>query len=107
MFFDSLSVSALASQGSSEPSKSPRVVRFVAYPILRPDMIPRTDDEHSTNLNFPSLIRVPDWIDQPLGRYYLYFSSHHGLYIRLAYADQVEGPSHRSSWRGVGTESRE
>ena len=29
---------------------------------------------------------------QPLGRYYLYFSHHAGKYIRLAYADRLEGP---------------
>ena len=37
-------------------------------------------------------IRVPDWIEQPLGRYYLYFAHHDGRYIRLAYADDVHGP---------------
>jgi hypothetical protein len=72
--------------------KPPKVVRFDANPILRPEMIPKTDGAHSSNLNFPCLIRVPDWIAKPLGKYYLYFSSHHGLYIRLAYADTVQGP---------------
>jgi hypothetical protein len=72
--------------------KPPQVVRFAANPILRPGMIPKTDGAHFSNLNFPCLIRVPDWIDKPIGKYYLYFSSHHGLYIRLAYADAVEGP---------------
>lgn len=45
-----------------------------------------------TNINGPSLIRVPDWIDRPLGRYYLYFAHHQGTYIRLAYADDPAGP---------------
>ena len=44
------------------------------------------------NINDPSLIRVPDWIKNPLGRYYLYFAHHRGKYIRLAYADHPEGP---------------
>jgi hypothetical protein len=35
---------------------------------------------------------VPGWIDKPLGKYYLYFADHNGKYIRLAYADRVEGP---------------
>jgi hypothetical protein len=83
---------ALAGQGGNEPLEPPRVVRFAGNPILRPEMIPATDGAHRTNLNFPCLIRVPDWIDKPLGKYYLYFSSHHGLYIRLAYADKLEGP---------------
>ncbi len=43
------------------------------------------------NINGPSLIRKPDWIDAP-GRYWLYFAHHHGSYIRLAVADQLDGP---------------
>lgn len=43
------------------------------------------------NINGPSLIRVPDWIENPLGRYYLYFAHHKGDYIRLAYSDDLEG----------------
>jgi hypothetical protein len=46
----------------------------------------------ATNINGPSLIRVPDWVAQPLGRYYLYFAHHHGQFIRLAYADDLNGP---------------
>lgn len=42
--------------------------------------------------NGPSLIRVPAWVKNPLGRYYLYFAHHNGKYIRLAYADRLEGP---------------
>lgn len=45
-----------------------------------------------SNINGPSLIRVPDWIPDPLGRYYLYFAHHQGTYIRLAYSDSLEGP---------------
>jgi hypothetical protein len=92
MSFGSLGGSVLAEKGSAEPLKAPKVVRLAANPILRPQMIPKTDGTHSSNLNFPCLIRVPDWIDKPLGKYYLYFSSHHGLYIRLAYTDSVDGP---------------
>jgi len=44
------------------------------------------------NINGPSVIRVPTWIKKPLGRYYMYFAHHHGTYIRLAYADSLEGP---------------
>ncbi|MSU23168.1 MAG: hypothetical protein EXS32_05010 [Opitutus sp.] len=46
------------------------------------------------NIDFPSVIKVPSWLPNPLGKYYLYFSSHHGTYIRLAYADRIEGPWH-------------
>lgn len=44
------------------------------------------------NINGPSVIRVPEWIDSPLGRYYMYFAHHDGDYIRLAYSDSPEGP---------------
>jgi hypothetical protein len=44
------------------------------------------------NVNGPSVIRVPDWIEHPLGRYYMYFANHMGTFIRLAYADAMEGP---------------
>lgn len=44
------------------------------------------------NINGPSVIRVPDWLPNPLGKYYLYFAHHGGQYIRLAYADDLHGP---------------
>ena len=58
-------------------------------PIVTPDMLPGAD---GANINGPSLIRVPDWLSAPLGRYYLYFAHHQGTYIRLAYADVLAGP---------------
>jgi len=57
-------------------------------PLITPGLHPSI----GSNLNGPSLLRVPDWLPNPLGRYYLYFGHHHGAFIRLAYADQVEGP---------------
>src|SRR5438309_4666688 len=68
------------------------VTRLGDGPILKPEMMPQDDGEWSNNLNFPSVIRVPAWVEHPLGKYYCYFSAHHGTYIRLAYADRVEGP---------------
>ncbi|MDY6839571.1 MAG: hypothetical protein SWH78_16520 [Thermodesulfobacteriota bacterium] len=44
------------------------------------------------NINGPSVIRVPPWISNPLGKYYMYFAHHHGKLIRLAYADFLAGP---------------
>jgi len=49
-------------------------------------------DDLGTIVNHPSVIEVPAWVDDPLGNYYLYFSHKYGDYIRLAYADDVEGP---------------
>ena len=50
------------------------------------------DARMGANINGPSLIRVPDWVDNPLGKYYLYFAHHQGKYIRLAHADDLDGP---------------
>jgi hypothetical protein len=62
--------------------------RFPENPIIRPQM----DDRMGDNINGPSLIRVPDWVEQPLGRYYLYFAHHDGRYLRLAHSDALQGP---------------
>lgn len=43
------------------------------------------------NVNGPSLIKVPDWISSPLGRYYLYFADHTGDHIKMAYSDSIDG----------------
>lgn len=44
------------------------------------------------NINGPSVIKVPKWIENPLGKFYMYFAHHHGKYIRMAYSDTPEGP---------------
>jgi len=62
--------------------------RFEYNPIITPEM----GRGIGTNINGPSLIKVPDWLTNPLGKYYLYFSHHRGTYIRMAYADRLEGP---------------
>ena len=62
--------------------------RFEQNPIIRPNM----DDRMGENINGPSLIRVPEWLPNPLGKYYLYFAHHQGTYIRLAFADDLGGP---------------
>jgi len=64
------------------------IERLAHQPMIRPHM----DNRMGDNINGPSLIRVPDWIAQPLGRYYLYFAHHDGRYIRLAYSDDLLGP---------------
>jgi len=65
-----------------------RAQRLPVSPIIRPDL----DARIGGNINGPSLIRVPDWVPNPLGRYYLYFAHHQGTFIRLAYADELAGP---------------
>ena len=51
-----------------------------------------TSSSLAGNVNGPALIRVPEWVQHPLGQYYLYFANHKGKFIRLAYADQITGP---------------
>ena len=51
-----------------------------------------SDPSIGRNIQGPSVIGVPDWVVDPLGRFYLYFADHKGGHIRLAYADAVEGP---------------
>jgi len=78
-----------ASNSEAVAQALPDIRRLDGNPIVRPDMLPGNDGE---NINGPSMIRVPEWVPDPLGRYYLYFSHHAGTYIRLAYADHVAGP---------------
>jgi hypothetical protein len=63
-------------------------VRLGGNPIVTPE----SSRTLGTNINGPSLVRVPDWVEHPLGRYYLYFAHHKGSFIRLAYADRLTGP---------------
>jgi hypothetical protein len=57
-----------------------------------PILVPHMDERMGANLAGPSLVRAPEWLPNPLGRYYLYFAHHNGEYIRFAYADHIEGP---------------
>lgn len=68
--------------------------RCVDHPIVSPDTpgYRELPGETPGNINGPSLIRVPDWVGAPLGRYYLYFANHKGMTIRLAFADALTGP---------------
>jgi hypothetical protein len=86
-----LVVLGLAAAPASPPRPPFTVVRLGDGPIIHPGM-PGLEGELGASINGPSLIRVPDWVRKPLGRYYLYFAHHHGGFIRLAYADRLEGP---------------
>ena len=65
-----------------------RAVRFQQNPIITE----ASSSKIGNNINGPSLIRVPSWLPNPLGRYYLYFAHHTGDYIRLAYSNSLNGP---------------
>jgi hypothetical protein len=81
-----LSCGAVAAPATPAPVTATRLPQS---PIIRETLLP---GEEGVSINGPSIIRVPDWVQHPLGRYYLYFAHHAGKYIRLAYADHVEGP---------------
>ncbi len=63
-------------------------IRLGGNPIVHRDSTPCV----GANINGPSLIAAPPWVQRPLGRYYLYFAHHRGTFIRLAAADRLEGP---------------
>ena len=80
---------------------SPEALPFTAQrlahrPIITVDNSPRlqqlAEAEGYININGPSMILVPDWVENLLGKYYLYFSHHKGDFIRMAYGDMPEGP---------------
>lgn len=65
-----------------------QAVRCAGNPLVTPELGPGI----GVNINGPSVIRTPEWLPGRLGRYYLYFASHRGRSIRLAYADNPCGP---------------
>jgi hypothetical protein len=71
-------------------SEDIRAIRFSENPIV----VPAASKSLGNNINGPSLIRTPDWVQHPLGRYYLYFAHHRGNFIRLLYSDEIRGPWH-------------
>ena len=73
---------------ATDTAAAARVERLLDAPIVGPELDPSIGE----NIQGPSLVRVPDWVADPLGRYYLYFADHKGHYIRLAYADDLLGP---------------
>lgn len=64
------------------------VTRTLSNPLILRDTSPSIGD----NINGPSVIKVPSWIEKPLGKYYMYFAHHRGKFIRLAYAENLAGP---------------
>ena len=65
-----------------------RAQRLLDAPLIESSTHPSL----GPNIQGPSLVRIPDWLEGALGRYYLYFADHKGAYIRLAHADALTGP---------------
>ena len=75
--------------GADRPPSRVIAERLTQNPIISEKMLPGDDGD---SINGPSLIRVPAWVKNPLGKYYLYFAHHAGKYLRFAHADRLEGP---------------
>jgi hypothetical protein len=73
---------------AQQPAAAIRVARFPANPLVTV----RSSSTLGANVNGPTVIRVPSWVQKPLGGYYMYFGNHRGVFIRLAYADSPAGP---------------
>jgi hypothetical protein len=81
-------VAAARAQGVASAAPAVQVSRLAANPLVTVSSSPTL----GTNVNGPTVVRVPEWVERPLGRYYMYFANHMGAFVRLAYADRVEGP---------------
>lgn len=84
------SISTVFLDGAPQLPAAPTVAvtRLVENPLMTVHSSPSLGG----NVNGATVIRVPDWVEHPLGRYYMYFANHMGEFIRLAYADRVTGP---------------
>src|SRR5262245_26987776 len=78
----------LAPMTASHAAQEVQATRLAQNPLITVD----TTTSLGGNVNGPTVIRVPGWVDRPLGKYYMYFANHMGTFIRLAYADAIAGP---------------
>lgn len=62
------------------------------FTLLNPKPIIDRAVINDNNINGPSLIKVPDFVKNKLGKYYLYFANHLGKNIRMAYSNNLKGP---------------
>ena len=83
-----LTFSSQATEEAHAQASGVSISRLLDHPLIGPDIHPSIGE----NIQGPSLIKVPDWVQNKMGEYYLYFADHKGLYIRLAYADSITGP---------------
>ena len=83
-----LTAAAVVVAAFSSAFAEEQAVRFPENPLISV----ATSKSLGDNVNGPSVVRVPGWVQHPLGRYYMYFAHHKGSHIRLAYADSLHGP---------------
>lgn len=83
-----LTIAGQTAQAQTPDLSEVQVTRMLNRPIIAPGIHPSV----GANIQGPTLVKVPEWLANPLGNYYLYFADHKGAYIRLAYADALTGP---------------
>jgi len=84
-----LTAMSVAGEAGSAPAASAvTVTRLPQNPLISRESSASLGD----NINGPAIVRVPPWIQSPLGRSYMYFAHHMGAFVRLAYADSIAGP---------------
>lgn len=83
-----IAASAVPRSAQQQAGEAVRVTRFATNPLVTV----RSSTTLGANVNGPTVIHVPSWVQKPLGRYYMYFGNHRGVFIRLAYADLPTGP---------------
>jgi hypothetical protein len=74
----SLLVLLWAVAGLAQPMQVVSATRLAQNPLITVD----TSVSLGGNVNGPTVIRVPDWVGRPLGRYYMYFANQKGEFIR-------------------------
>ncbi len=83
------------------PPQGVRVERFDTNPLLSVDSVTRDtalnldrpgDAPLFVSFAGPSVIRIPEWIEDAPGTYAMYFAHHKGGHIRAAFANEVRGP---------------
>ncbi|MGB0369942.1 MAG: hypothetical protein ACPGN3_01230 [Opitutales bacterium] len=93
--------SSIAAKAATTMSPNLSVMRLNnGEPIITKDMFLAIDpglEYQGKNINGPCMVRIPDWVASkdrahPSAIYYLYFAHHGDGFIRMAWAQNIEGP---------------
>jgi hypothetical protein len=90
-----LAAGGMASQTAQSGGMRAAAMRVTATRLPQNPLITlRSSPSLGDNINGPTIVAAPPWVERPLGRYYMYFAHHMGQFIRLGYADTITGPWH-------------
>ena len=62
-----------------------KIKKYNKGPIISPEI----SSELGQNIQGPSIIKKPEWINNKLGKYLLYFADHKGDHIKLAHSNNL------------------